>query len=579
MIIERKNEEKMFSTFLQLKWGNNHFVDPDEPWKSDRKLQQNARIIIQSTPMANERTLAENWMREYHNDITLNISLENPPDSMARWHLAAYFEESCFWVAHKLAQKRAGKSSYFYLLQEYFQIARSIAAQPENILQGYNSNYSNSLKSVKNWGQLKLTTAILEKTGEKTYSDAGMLRRQTKTSLERALQHEGITSLPEGLLKRLDIKETQLARCLLAWKIFDKVYTPTTPRGSKQLLWPDADNLQDIAAEYNKQATACNLTPSITAQSIDQLLKICVIALRNSSGLQISKQKEFSSIPDQKTIYETEAGIEMFDNTEIRECLSNAFAALPKEAQIMLKLWHGLGFNQGDVGELFGIERNQIANTVKTWRISLLQELIKYLGKPMTAQEIKQKSTKMDLWLEDYCRDDFVYFLSNTLNNELRDLQLNTIPIIWILLRQYNCMAGILLLPKSLNGDIPLLQKCYNKGNFDLKAGANYLKIPATEVSQRLEKVKEHLGHRLTDYVASQLTSEMDQILYEALITINLVVKVLTIDLVTERLANFMTSVVRSKAEFLDAENQDIAKFVEEWLTKNKANKNKAGVE
>lgn len=577
MIIERTNEEKMFSTFLQLKWGNNHFVVPDEPWRSHRDLQQNARRIILLTPTANERTLAENWIREYHNHINLNISLEHPSDSLARLHLAAYFEDSCFWVAYKLAKKRAGKSSYFYLFQEYFQIARIIVAKPEDILQGYDSSRSNSLKSVKNWGQLKLTRAILEETGEKTYSDAGMLRRQTETSLERALQHEGITSLPDGLLKRLDIKETQLARCLLAWKIFDKVYTPTTPRGSKQLLWPDVNNLQEIAAEYNQQARACNLTPSITAQSIDQLLKICVRALRNSSELQISELEEFSSIPDQKTIYETEAGIEMLDNTEIGECLSNAFAALPKEAQIMLRFWHGLGFNQGDVGELFGIERNQIANKVKTWRISLLQELIQYLGTPMTAQEINQKSKKMDLWLEDYCRDDFVYFLSNTLNNELRDLQLNTIPIIWILLRQYNCMAGILFLPQSLNGDIPLLQKCYNKGSFDLKAGANYLKIPATEVSQRLEKVKEHLGHRLTDYVASQLTSEMDQILYEALSKINLV-KALTIDLVTERLANFMASVIRSKAEFLDAENQDIAKFVEEWLTKNKAEKNKAGV-
>lgn len=528
MISERTNEEKMFSTFLQLKWGNNHFVVPDEPWRSNRDLQQNARRIILLTPTANERTLAENWMREYHNHINLNISLEPPPDSLARLHLSAYFEDSCFWVAHKLAQKRAGKSSYFYLFQEYFQIARFIAAKPENILQGYNSNDSNSPKSVKNWGQLKLTTAILEETGEKTYSDAGILRRQTETSLERALQHEGITSLPEGFLKRLDIKETQLARCVLAWESFLRVYTPTTPKGRRQLLWPDANNLQEIAAEYNRQAIACNLTPSITAQSIDQLLKICVRALRNSSELQPSEREEFSLIPDQKTIYETEAGIEMFENTEIGECLSNAFTALPKKAQIMLRLWHGLGFNQGDVGELFGIERNQIANTVKSWRRSLLQELIQYLGKPMTAEEINRKSKKMNLWLEDYCRDDFVYFLSNTLNNEL-------------------------------NGDVQLVQKCYNKGKFDLKAGANYLEIPEFEVSQRIEKLKVQLGYRLTDYVSSQLTAEVDKILHETLSTIKLA-KTLTVDLVNQRLA-----------EFLDENNQDIAKFVEEWLTKNRA--------
>jgi hypothetical protein len=194
----------------------------------------------------------------------------------------------------------------------------------------------------------------------------------------------------------------------------------------------------------------------------------------------------------------------------------------------MLRLWHGLGFNQGDVGELFGIERNQIANTVKGWRKFLFREFIKYLGKLMTAEEINQKSRKMDLWLEDYCRDDFVYFLSNTLNNEL-------------------------------NGDVELVQKCYNKGKFDLKAGANYLKIPESEVSQRIEKLKVQLGYRLTDYVSSQLTAEVDKILHETLSTKNLA-KTLTVDLVNQRLA-----------EFLDENNQDIAKFVEEWLTKNRA--------
>ncbi|GET39966.1 hypothetical protein [Microseira wollei] len=464
---------------------------------------------------------------------------QKQPNSLARLHLAAYFEESCFWVAHKLALKRAGKSSYSYLFQEYFQMARVIAAKPENILQGYDSSRSNSLKSIKNWSQLKLTTAISEITGEKTYSDAGLLRRQTETSMEQALQQEGISSLNEELLLRAGVNETQLARCLLAWKSFYKVYTPTTPRGRKKLLWPNAEHLNNIADEYNQKAIQHKLTPSMTAQSIDGLLKTCVRALRNSSEIQISELDEFSSIPDRETIFETEAGIEVLENAEIGECLSNAFTALPKEAQIMLRLWHGLGFNQRDVGELFGIERNQIANKIKAWRSSLLRYLIKYLGQSMTAQEINQKSKKMDLWLEDYCRDQFVYFLSNTLNNEL-------------------------------NGDVQLVQKCYNKGKFDLKAGANYLKIPETEVSQRLEKLKEHLGYRLTDYVGSQLTAEVDQILYEALSTLNLA-KTLAVDLVNQRLAEFMTSVVRAKAEFLDEENQDIAKFVEEWLTKDKA--------
>ncbi|GET39965.1 hypothetical protein MiSe_47380 [Microseira wollei NIES-4236] len=36
MKIERENEEKMFSAYLQLKWANNHLVVPDAPWRSHR---------------------------------------------------------------------------------------------------------------------------------------------------------------------------------------------------------------------------------------------------------------------------------------------------------------------------------------------------------------------------------------------------------------------------------------------------------------------------------------------------------------------------------------------------------------
>ncbi|MBD3559686.1 hypothetical protein H6S82_12545, partial [Planktothrix sp. FACHB-1355] len=163
MKIERENEEKMYSTFLQFKWMNNHLVVPDDPWRSHRKLQQNARKVIQLTPTANERNLAEYWikdlqlnaisiiwfwllLREY-NCMAGILFLREPP--LARLHLSAYFEESCFWIAHKLALKRSGKSSYSYLFQEYFQIARVIAAQPEKILQDYDPSRSNSVKSVK----------------------------------------------------------------------------------------------------------------------------------------------------------------------------------------------------------------------------------------------------------------------------------------------------------------------------------------------------------------------------------------------------------------------------------------------
>lgn len=411
MKIERENEEKMYSTFLQFKWMNNHLVVPDDPWRSHRELQQNARRIIQLTPTANERNLAQHWINEY----------QKQPDSLARLHLSAYFEESCFWVAHKLAQKRSGKSSYFYLFQEYFQIARVIAAKPENILQGYDPSRSNSVKSVKNWSQLKLATAISDMTGEKTYSDAGLLRRQTKTSLKRALEKEGVSSL----------KQEELTNYLLAWQCFQAVYTPSTSQGNKQLLWPDVKQWEKIAAEYNEQAINAQLLPSMTAQNIDKLLKFCVKALRNINQIEESELDELTANLESTNtegidaiIEAEEAAAQQQEIAQKRELFFNAFTVLSPDIQIMFMLWHGLDFNQGDVGELFGIPRNQIANKFKSWRKSLLKDLFKQLGQKLTSQELENKSKLLDDCLQYFCKEAFNACLRDTLDDVCNVLQI-----------------------------------------------------------------------------------------------------------------------------------------------------------
>ena len=46
--------------------------------------------------------------------------------------------------------------------------------------------------------------------------------------------------------------------------------------------------------------------------------------------------------------------------------------------------------------------------------------------------------------------------------NNIRDLRLNTIPLIWLLLKKYNCMAGILFLRKSLTRKSKTLKQITN---------------------------------------------------------------------------------------------------------------------
>lgn len=498
MKIERENEEEMYSTFLQLKWMNNNFVVPDDPWRLDRKLQQNVRKIIQLTPTANERKLAEHWikdlqlyailiiwfwllLREY-NCMAGMLFLREPP--LARLHLSAYFEESCFWIAHKLALKRSGKSSYSYLFQEYFQIARVIAAQPEKILQDYDPSRSDSVKSVKNWGHTKLVTAILERTGEKTHSDAGLLRRQTKTSLKRALEEEGIT-------------EKNLASYLLAWQSFKDNYTPDTPKKGQPLPWPNVEHRNNIANEYNQQVDKykrqlivliklsfiyinCLVgalffltlkadfklspsmnTESINAESIDKLLKFCVKALRNSNQIEESELDELTMNLESTNTEGIEAFIaaerqaeQQQELAQKREVLLNAFTALPQDAQIMFMLWYGLDFIQGDVGELFGIPRNQIGNKFKSWRKSLLKDLFNQLGQKLTSQEVENKSKLLDDWLKYYCKEAFNACLRDTLNNVSNTLSIpqNDVTKQWSQIKQELEKGLRVYVKRMLNG-------------------------------------------------------------------------------------------------------------------------------
>jgi len=159
-------------------------------------------------PEAKENFWTQYWLKE---------ALKENPDQLAKGHLSAYLEETCYWTAITTAQKLTNSG---FTWMDCFQIARAAAAEPMKFFAKYDSNRSR----FHTYSQLKLKTAILEtiRAGreKEKYSQAGLLRSLTKTLLKKSLEKAGIreSQLPNicslgvalkkftSLLKQLEVK-------------------------------------------------------------------------------------------------------------------------------------------------------------------------------------------------------------------------------------------------------------------------------------------------------------------------------------------------------------------------------------
>ncbi|MGB7710268.1 MAG: hypothetical protein WBL95_12160 [Microcoleus sp.] len=406
---------------------------------------------IESEAIANEEFWAQYWLK-----ATLK---DSQTKSSAREHLSAYLEEACYWTALKIHQQLA---AYQLRRVDCFLMLREVAANPVKLFKNY--DYKSS--SVKTYSQFPLKSAVLDQVRKgrelDKYTWPALLRAVTKKRLKESLH-------------KANIKEPEMSRCLLAWQCFRDKYVPIKAIGSKQLQPPDLNQMEAIANHYNQQY---NPQESLSAQTIQKLLELCVQVIQDSSKTSFVSLEDCLSEPIYEDLIEEQDAVES-EYHQLDLVLSQAFAALPQEAQTLLNLWYGLGMTQSDLALVLGIaQQYQVSRTVGKHKQFLLKALAEWSQKTwqitLNSQQLGEMAKQLDGWLEEHCAAPFRKVLKEAL-----------------------------LLP-SLHSEIQLLQLMFGQ-NLKPEQVANQLQIKEADINVRINRVKQSLQSRLKSYVENTL--------------------------------------------------------------------------
>ncbi len=184
----RQSIIEIFSTFVQ-------FVDDRfSHWSRESKLCRSIQTSINRTP---QETSESFWALYWY-----KFWLVSETQSLAKEHLIAYLQESCYWVSQKTMTNLVSTQ---YQLSDCFQIA---IAQIDKILKGFNPNQGFTLK---NYASSIFSTAISETLRQRhevdICTDWGLLRKISQKRFHESLQNAGLSP-------------TEIQTYILAWNSF-----------------------------------------------------------------------------------------------------------------------------------------------------------------------------------------------------------------------------------------------------------------------------------------------------------------------------------------------------------------------
>ncbi|MEG4595373.1 sigma-70 family RNA polymerase sigma factor [Microcoleus sp. F8_C2] len=447
----RRDIVELFSTFLQL---DDHYDALGPGWEKSHRLASNITKKIEIEAIANEDFWAQYWLKATVKD--------SQRTSSAREHLSAYLEEACYWTALKIYQQLA---AYQLRRVDCFLMLREVAANPVKLFKNY--DYKSS--SIKTYAHFPLKSAVLDQVRKgrelDKYTWPALLRAVTKKRLKESLY-------------KANIKEPELSRYLLAWQCFRDKYIPTKAVGSKQLQPPDMKQMEAISVHYNQQRHPKQ--PTASAQEIQKWLELCVQVIQDCAKTSFVSIEDCTSEPAfiSEDLIEEQDAVES-EYHQVNQVLLKAFAALPEEAQTLLKLWYGLGMTQSDLALALGIaQQYQVSRTVGKHKQLLLKPLAEWskqtLEITLNSQQLGEMGKQLDGWLEEHCAVPFRKVLKEAL-----------------------------LIP-SLHTEIQLLRLMFGQ-NLKPQQVATELEIKEADIKARINRVQQSLQSSLKSYVENTL--------------------------------------------------------------------------
>lgn len=397
---------EIFSTFAQLE------TDRFSKWLTDvrlrRSMQSSLADIAKTQDLAN--TFTDNFWSLYWYKIWLSKSQLS---SLAKAHLSAYLQETCYWAAERAIAKFP---VFQHGLADYFQMG---IAELETILEGYNPDKSSCLKTYASMAfPSRLKDMLRQRKEADICTNWGLLRKVSKKVVLEALQNAGLSP-------------TQVAQYRLAWTCFRMLYLQNQPGGTQKLPEPDRQLWEKVADLYNSErhsqltfsASECN------SEVIEEWLTKISIYVRHylypsvaslyvqnqdedgNSELEIKDPASESLIAD--IIAQEEAQNRRTQISQMNDVLLSALKKLDSQSQKILELYYQQGMTQQQIIQELKISQPTVSRRLLKGRESLLEALINWSQKveniSVNSNQIKDMSAALEEWLRiNYAKSGFI---------------------------------------------------------------------------------------------------------------------------------------------------------------------------
>ncbi|MEM7554717.1 MAG: sigma-70 family RNA polymerase sigma factor [Cyanobacteria bacterium P01_A01_bin.84] len=390
---QRQTIIEIFSTFLQFD------AEYFRGWSTDTRLRRSMESCLKKSvdniKFLDESDTQENFWALYWYKIW-----QCKTARIAKEHLSAYLQETCYWVAKKSTDSFASNQ---YKISDCFQIA---IANVDKVLQSFNHHQSSALKSYAGMVFHSTIRDTLRQRHEIDICSAwGLLRKVSQKRLSESLNTVG--------LGNDDVKAY-----ITVWNCFKIHYVPNPGNSGRQLPKPDKETLEKITAAYNSQSSSKEIPATIekwlleSSKAIRQYLYPSITSINAPAGND-SSTEWLDNLPDNsqdslltELIQEEEKLERKSQQSEVSQVLMSAINKLETQAREILQLYYAQGFTQQQIASSLEIKQYTISRRLTKSKELLLKSLAKWsqerLHIPITSDVLKNSSDVIEEWLQIY---------------------------------------------------------------------------------------------------------------------------------------------------------------------------------
>lgn len=389
----RQDIVEIFSSFIQFDF------DRFSNWVSDARLR---RSINRCLAKEEQITHSENfWAIYWHKRWA------KEPSGIARDHLIAYLQESCFWSSKKTI---SNFQSTQYSIPDGFQIA---ITGIDKVLKGFDRERGFGLKSYASITFSNLIREILRQRQEVDIcSEWSLLRKLSKKRLSESLQNAGLAT---------DVVE----KYILAWSCFNSIYVPERASPTKKLSKPDAATWDAIANLYNQESKSqlSSANEIVNAITLEKWLLASVKAARGylyPNVTSINQPKpgyDSGEIADSlvgevdeslltEMIVEEETQQRNQQQSQVNAALLTALNKLKPEERQLLDLYYVQELKQSEIAQQLNTQQYSISRKLSRIKKSLLKSFAQWskdnLHISLTSDVLKDISIIIEEWLTSH---------------------------------------------------------------------------------------------------------------------------------------------------------------------------------